>query len=313
MRVLAVVLVAACGDQRALPDARSPVDAPDPLDADAAALDAPPIPPDRADVQSITVATTELLAGERSTATVTLSKPAPADGQAIEITVGDETVLAAPSAVFVESGATAISFDVFAKRPARPTALIATGGATSRSVAIRVGGLAIAELFTDPAGPDGSLEWIKLSNATGVAIELAAYTIGHGRTHYTYSRIQLVGLIPPHACFLVGGPISSPLNGSPTYSQTFNISPNLLTGSNESGQATGTALFDLPITQLDQEAIPIDTVLCGRSNLAGLVGTDGMPAAVGCPDIASGHSVARTAPAVWSDLAAPTPHVCTPF
>src|SRR5262249_24649769 len=123
----------------------------------------------------------------------------------------------------------------------------------------------------------------------------------------------LTGLILPHGCFIVGGPDSSAANGNPTYSQVWNFSPNLITGSDSAGQATGTALFDLPITALDDQSVPIDTVLCGRHNNAGLRGTDGHPAIPACPDVAVGHSVARTAPSTWSDLATPAPGSCTPF
>jgi len=279
---------------------------------DAPMIDVPPGPP--AAVVTIAATTTTLAAGDDTQVTVTLEHGAPAGGQTIDLDVADATVLGVPSVLHVDEGLASIAFDVVAKRPAHPVRLTATAGGASKSVSIGVTGLALAELFYDPVGVDDGLEWIKLSNATGVPIALAPYTIGAGRTGYTYSLAQLAGTIPAHGCFIIGGPTSSAANGAPVFGQTFNFEPDLPNGSGSNGQASAYGLFDAVITQMTPASVPIDAVLCGQNNLAGLVGVDGLPATPNCPDIAQpGHSQARTDATTWVDQATPTPNNCTPI
>lgn len=275
------------------------------------------MPPDAgsttdAPVATIDAAATTIRAGEHTRITITLALPAPAGGQTIDLDVADPTVLGVPSAYHVEAGLSSIDLDVIGKRPAHATQITASAGSTSRSVAIAVTGLQLSEIHFDPVSADDGAEWVKLANTSDVAIDLSAYSLGSGRTSYTYSMAQLAGMIPAHGCFVVGGPLSATANGSPVYGQTYNFSPDLVNGSGTTGQAAGFALFDAPITQLSPSTIPLDAVLCGQNNLAGLTDSNGNAAPPRCPDVAAGHSVSRTTATTWVDQPTPTPNTCSP-
>jgi len=266
-----------------------------------------------AKVIAVDATATKIAAGEMTHIVVTLDHAAPSGGQQVDIDVADGTALGAPSSVLVPAGLSEISFDALGKRPARPVKLTATSDGASKSRSITITGLSLSQLFTDPVGANDGLQWIQISNPTTVPIALAPYTIGSGRTDYTTSLTQLAGTVPAGGCFIVGGPTSSSLNGSPTYGQVFNFSPDLTIGSGGTGQATGFALFDATITQVTPTTIPIDTALCGMNNLAGLIGANGLAATPNCPDVASGHSVSRTDATTWVDQATPAPNNCTPI
>jgi hypothetical protein len=256
-------------------------------------------------IASMSAGSTTIRAGDKSHVTITLDGPAPAGGQLVDLDVADASVLGAPSALMVPAGATSIDVDVVGKRPSRAVRITATTAMTSKHVSISVTGLQLSEIEFDAVSTDDGYEWIKLANTTDVAIDLAPYSIGSGRTSYQYSIAQLTGTIPAHGCFVIGGPL-----GSPTYEQTFNFSPDLLNGSGTNGQAAGFALFDVPVTQLESSRIPLDAVLCGQNNAAGLLNAAGAPATPNCPDVAAGHSVARQSATTWIDRATPTPNAC---
>jgi len=279
--------------------------------------DYPDVPPDagssaEADVTAIATTATTIRAGEHARIMLVLAHPAPAGGQTIDLDVDDATVLGVPSAYQVDAGLSMIDIDVIGKRPAHPVRITASAGSTSRSVAIGVTGLELSEIHFDPISTDDGYEWVELSNTSDVAIDLSAYSLGSGRTGYTYSMAQLAGTIPARGCFVVGGPTTAAANGNPVYGQTFNFSPDLVNGSGTNGQAAGFALFDVPITQLAPSTVPLDAVLCGQNNLAGLADASGGAATPHCPDVAAGHSVSRTTSTTWVDQPAPTPNICSP-
>ncbi|HEY5948128.1 MAG TPA: lamin tail domain-containing protein [Kofleriaceae bacterium] len=261
-----------------------------------------------ADVASISAAAATLRAGQHTQLTITLAHPAPAGGQTIDLDVEDPTVLGVPSAMHVAAGASTLAVDVIAKRPSHPVGVSAVAGSTTKTVAIGVTGLVLSEIEFDPISTDDGYEWIEIANTSDVAIDLGAYSLGSGRTSYTYTLAQLSGTIPAHGCFVVGGPNSD--HGA-VYSQTFNFSPDLINGSGTNGQAAGFALFDVPITQVVLSSVPLDAVLCGINNLAGLVDARGVAATPSCPDVAAGHSVSRTTSTSWVDQPSPTPNVCS--
>lgn len=275
------------------------------------------MPPDAgmtvdAPVASVAAAATTIRAGEHTRITITLALPAPPGGQTIDLDVDDATVLGVPSAYHVDAGVSTIDIDVIGKRPAHSTRITATAGSISRSASIAVTGLQLSEIEFDPISTDDGNEWVELANTTDVAIDLSAYSLGSGRTAYTYSMAQLTGTIPAHGCFVVGGPTTTTANGNPTYGQTYNFSPDLVNGSGTNGQAAGFALFDVPITQLSPSTIPLDAVLCGLNNAAGLLDANGTAATPRCPDVAAGHSVSRTSSTTWVDQPTPTPNTCSP-
>jgi hypothetical protein len=254
-----------------------------------------------AEVSGITADATTIRAGESTHVTITLAQPAPTGGQLIDLDVDDPTVLAVPSAVHVAAGVSIVDVAVIGKRPARPVAITAA----THSVAIGVTGLALSEIEYDPVSTDDGNEWIEIANTSDVAIDLSAYSLGSGRTSYTYSLAQLSGTIPAHGCFVVGGPSGS----GPVYGQTFNFSPDLMNGSSTTGQAVGFALFDTSITHVDPSTLPLDAVLCGVNNTAGLRDASGHVLTPACPDVAAGHSVSRSS-STWADQPLPTPNHC---
>jgi hypothetical protein len=267
-----------------------------------------------ADILTIAAGATRIIAGGRTQVTVTLSGPAPSAGQNVILTVTDPTVLEVPPAVPVAAGASVATFEVVGKRPAGPTELTAEAGINAMSLSIDVTGLALAEVLYLPGADEANSEWIEISNSSTVPIDLGAYSLGSGRANYTATKVQLSGTLQPGACFVIGGPASNAGNRNPTYGQVANFSPDLLNGSGGDGQATGYALFNASVDEVALTSIPIDAVLCGQNNGAGLLGSDGQPAVPGCPDVsAAGHSVGRTSVTTWVDQATPTPGICTPI
>lgn len=267
-----------------------------------------------ADILTIAAVATRIIAGARTQVTITLAGPAPASGQNVILTVTDPTVLEVPPAVNVAAGASSATFDVLGKRPAGATELTAEAGINTMSLSIDVTGLALAEVLYLPGADEASSEWLEISNSSSVPIDLGAYSFGSGRASYTETRVQLSGTLQPGACFVIGGPASNTGNGNPSYGQVANFSPDLLNGSAGDGQATGYALFNASVDEVALTSIPIDAVLCGQNNGAGLPGSDGQLAVPGCPDVsAAGHSVVRTSVTTWVDQATPTPGICTPI
>jgi hypothetical protein len=264
-----------------------------------------------ADVSSLTATSTTIRAGEHTRITIKLAHAAPAGGQILDLDVDDATVLGVPSAVHVDAGVSVVDVDVIGKRPAHPVRITVTSGTSAKSIAIGVTGLLLSEIEFDAEGTDDGYEWIEIANTSDVAIDLGAYSIGSGRTSYTYSIAQLSGIVPAHGCFVVGGPTSATSNGAPVYSQTFNFSPDLVNGSATNGQAAGFALFDAVVTQLVPTAVPLDAVLCGQNNLAGLVDGGGHVAVPSCPDVIGGHSVTRVSQTAWASQPTPTPNLCS--
>ena len=164
----------------------------------------------------------------------------------------------------------------------------------------------LAEVLYDATGSDDGLEWVLLANDSGAPIDLSTYSLGAGRTAWTYTTASLAGTIPAHGCFLVGGPTSSAANGTPAFDQAFHFSPNL-PNPGTSG-ATGVALFDAPASTLSVSSMPLDSVVFGATN-NGLIGADG---AVHAPDLAAGsagQSARRAANGTWA-AQAPAPSVC---
>ncbi len=263
----------------------------------------PPAP-----VAGLSANATTIRAGEHARITITLAHPAPAGGQTIDLDVESTGVLGVPSVVRIDEGLVSVEVDVVGKRPAHPVTVTASAGDTSRAVEIGVTGLVLSEVLFDPTSTDDGREWIEIANTTDVAIDLGAYSLGAGRTSYLYSLAPLTGVIPAHGCFVVGGPSST--NGA-VYTQTFNFSPDLLNGSGTNGQAVGVGLFDVPITQLAPDTVPLDAVLCGQNNVAGLRDPRGNVAPPNTADVVAGHSIARTTSTTWADQPSPTPNLCS--
>jgi len=166
--------------------------------------------------------------------------------------------------------------------------------------------LKISEVFYDPAGSDDSLEWVELYNTGPETIMLDGhYSLGWGGSDYTYGQLDLLGSIPPGTVFVVGGPTTSAVNGSPTLDMAVNFSP--VTLQNAGATADGIALFDRPVAAVNGATVPIDSVIYGDTNDSGLLDATG---AVGTPDVGdapSGSSLVRDEMG-WSIVGTPTPN-----
>lgn len=165
--------------------------------------------------------------------------------------------------------------------------------------------LVLSEVFYDAAGGDDGLEWVELVNLGGSAIDLSAYSLGNGGSSYTSSKVQLSGTIAAGGVFVVGGPTADASNGTPSFDQVVDFSPDFQNGGTT---ADGVALFDLPAAQVTGVTVPIDTVLYGGSNTSGLIDETGVASAPEVGDAPAGSSIERTDVAgSWQIQASPTP------
>src|SRR5437660_1540066 len=135
-----------------------------------------------------------------------------------------------------------------------PPAVPRRGGGWA-DLQLAVDGLALGEVFYDAVGVDDAMEWIELANTGSVPIDLSHYSLGAGRTSYTYTKAQLSGTLPAGGCAVIGGPASSPANGAPLYALELNFSPDLPNGGDD---ASGIAIFDLHASELDAATLPLD-------------------------------------------------------
>jgi hypothetical protein len=259
-------------------------------------------------VAALTAAAGLVVAGKHTTLTVTLSTPAPASGQWVTLSVDDATVLGVPASTFVAAGETSATFWVQGLRPARPTSVHARTDGADVATQIGVGGLRLAELFYhSTGGGDDGKQWIKLSNGSGVAIDLSGYSLGAGSASYVETTVSLSGTLAPGACFVVGGPESSAADGSPHYAEVARFAPPIPHAGVDS--ASGVALFDRAMAQAS--TLPLDAVVFGGRNAGGLVRPDGSVATPDAADVLGGHSLVRMANG-WRDANAPTPNDCKP-
>ncbi len=170
--------------------------------------------------------------------------------------------------------------------------------------------LVIAEVFYNHSGGDDGLEWVKLYNGTDAAIDLSAYSLGNGGTDYTFSTYQLAGTIGAGECFIVGGPNGTAENGMgdmPMYDQAEAFAPNL---QNSGGSADGVALFDITADAIGADTVPVDAVVYGGTNTAGLIDESGIAPEPHVGDSGAGASIALQADGLWAVQVTPTPLAC---
>ncbi len=166
----------------------------------------------------------------------------------------------------------------------------------------------IAEVFYDPAGVDGGLEWVELYNPTTGTIDLGEYSLGNGGSDYTYSQAQLSGTLPPQGCWLIGGPTSNVTNSLPSFDQVFDFDPDFQNGG---ATADGIALFHAAAISVTTQTVPIDAVIYGTTNSSNLIDETGTANPPDAGTAASGKSNERlNLTGTWSIQAAPTPNTC---
>ncbi|HWU89967.1 MAG TPA: hypothetical protein VN253_22045 [Kofleriaceae bacterium] len=249
-----------------------------------------PPEPTMAAISQLTASKTAPLAGENIAFTVELDKPAPAEGQTIQIETMT-SALFAPVSVFVPAGSTTARFDVNAARPTSRFVLRVKTGDSVKELVLRVAGIEVAEVLSDPIGDDDRFQWIKLRNRASVPISLAGYRLRVGQASYDYSSVPLVGAIPAGGCMVIGGPSSGYQNGDPVFGQVVDFSPDL---PSSGAQARGYAVFDDGARPIDEVITPVDTMLVGVNNDAKLLGPDAEVAAPFCNSGPAGTTAKRT-------------------
>jgi len=172
---------------------------------------------------------------------------------------------------------------------------------------LSAGDLVISEVFYDADGSDGGLEWVELYNAAAQDVCLTGLSLGWGGSDYTYGGLDLGGTVTPGAVFVVGGTTSSALNGSPSFDQPQDLSPDL---QNSGSTADGLALFPVLEAAVDATAVPYDAVIYGSSNTNCLLDETG---ACGTPDVGDagpGSSIERAGhTGAWAIQSSPTPNL----
>jgi len=165
-----------------------------------------------------------------------------------------------------------------------------SGQASATPLAPNAGGVVLSEVLYDVASTDDAWEWVELYNSAAVAVDLSGYCLGNGGTDYTYSQVQLSGVVQPGATFLVGGPSSGATNGNPTFDQVFNFNPDF---QNSGTTGDGVALFDVPCSQVGPTTVPVDAVVYGPNNASGLLDETGVAGAPEVGDAGAGSSIER--------------------
>ena len=262
-------------------------------------------------VQSIDVPPVAV-AGAEMNYTVTLAWPAPPAGQAVDITIAAPLAADVTLTETIPAGESAATFSWLV--PEGTLGTVSLSAATSNEVVEtfevvegQLVGLVLVEVFYNPPSGDDTLEWVKLYNGSGAALDLSGYSLGYGGTDYTYGTFQLTGTLANGACVTVGGPQSTPVNGSPTFDQSLDFNPDI---QNSGDNGDGLALFDVAASAIGGSTVPIDAVIYGPNNAAGLLGSDGLAATPHVENAPSGQSLVRTGVDTWALNPTPNQNPC---
>jgi beta-lactamase superfamily II metal-dependent hydrolase len=169
-------------------------------------------------------------------------------------------------------------------------------------------GLILSEVFYDRSGTDDGYEWVELYNSGTETIDLSSFSLGNGGTSYTSSKVQLSGSVDPGETFVVGGTSSDSSNGSPTYDQSVNWSPDFQ-NSGSSADGDGVALFNVPAAAITSSTVPIDAVVYGPNNDNNLIDETGSASSPEVGAASAGSSIERTTlGGAWQIQSTPTPN-----
>jgi hypothetical protein len=241
-------------------------------------------------VASLTASRATPVPGEAISITVSLDKAAPEGGLMVALEM-DTAAMSAPVQVVVPAGATSTRFEAYAIRPTARFQLRAITADGSKDLMLRIAGLEIAEVLSDPIGDDDQLQWVKLHNTGHVPIDLAGYQLKAGLGSYDLVSVPLAGSIPAGGCVVIGGPIQSGLNSEPLYSQIENFTPDL---PHSAIQAAGFAVFDSSASLVGGIQTPVDALIVGANNEAKLLGPDAEISVPHCATPLAGLSALRT-------------------
>ncbi|PIV99889.1 MAG: hypothetical protein COW42_09605 [Deltaproteobacteria bacterium CG17_big_fil_post_rev_8_21_14_2_50_63_7] len=177
---------------------------------------------------------------------------------------------------------------------------------TKNTASFQAPSLLITEVLYNPAGTDTDLEWVKLYNGTGAAIDLSTYSLGYGGANYASGKYALSGTVPAGECWLVGGPTSNATNGDPIYDLAQTFSPGM---QNSGADADGVALFNVVATAILATTVPIDAVIYGPTNTSNLIDETNTVNAPHVLDAGSGNSI-RLSGGAWMINTTLTPNEC---
>lgn len=166
--------------------------------------------------------------------------------------------------------------------------------------------LVLSEVYYDSPGGDDQHEWIEIYNGGDESVDLSGFSLGFAGTAYTYSTAQLSGVIEPRGCVVVGGPVSNPDNGNPTFDISLNFEPDI---QNSGSTADAVGLFRGLAVDITADSLPIDAVIYGGSNNSALRDSNGDTPTPNVNDAPSAHSLERTRDG-WRIQDAPTPNDC---
>lgn len=267
--------------------------------------------PDRNAVPVALEAGGAVRAGRATTFTVVLDQPAQAGGALVTVSADPGTAVSVPDSVRVPELATRVEFAVDGLTEGTETITARVGQVqVTAEVEVQPGrvlGLILSEVLYDTDGQDDQLEWVEIYNGSGDIVDLAGYSLGNGGQDYTWSRVQLQGLLAPGDCFVVGGPTSNSTNGNPDFDQAIRFNPNF---QNSGGTADAVALFDVTAREFDANTVPIDAVIYGGTNGNGLMDSEGDTPEPHVRDSGSGNTIERAADG-WRVQQSPTPGDCT--
>jgi hypothetical protein len=128
-------------------------------------------------------------------------------------------------------------------------------------------GFVVSEVLYNPAGGDNRNQWIELYNGTAGDIDfddpLTPYSVAWGRDDWLRGSIDLTGLLPAGATWVVGGPNSGNFNSNPTFSQPGeDLAANLQNG--RAGTTDGVGIFAMAAADIQATSMPIDAVIYGQ-------------------------------------------------
>jgi hypothetical protein len=244
--------------------------------------------PNAVAISKITASTATPVAGQNVELTVELEKPAPDKGLNIVIEPMS-TAMDAPKSVFAKPGETSVKFIAGVSRPTSRFALRVSAGESKKEIVLRVSGIQVAEVLSDPFGADDRYQYIKLRNTSDVAISLAGYRLNVGTTDYAYTTVALTGSLPAGGCMVVGGPSSGFQNGEASLGQVVDFTPDLPNAS----QVRGYAVFDDTARAIDGVTTPVDTMIVGTSGAPGLLNPDAQAASPFCSVAPEGFTMRR--------------------
>lgn len=242
-------------------------------------------------VASLTVDRAAPVAGQIITFTIGLDKPAPADGQVLDLETST-CVMSAPVQVTVPAGQSQVTFDAYVERPTSLFTLTARSGDSAKAIQLRVAGLEVTEALDDG---DNHSQWVKLRNRSPFPLDLSGYRLQVGQASYGLVQVPLAGTVPADGCAVIGNPVDMLTGGGSVIYQRVDFNPALPA---PGAHTTGYAVFDSSGEVVGGVRPPLDTMLVGAHNDGGLLGPDGQVAPPACGAVPHGSSARRTGDAL---------------